>query len=125
MVRLECSVDEFNELTKGREDADLQHQLGYARGELSAVRNEKYDLEEQVRQLRLDLYQAQKTPPIANAEQIARDLIEAATADQKINCIKIIRAMTGYGLKESKDLFEAAYAKGQALKSKPLFGQVG
>ncbi len=38
-----------------------------------------------------------------------KDLVRAARADRKIEAIKAVRSMTGQGLKESKDLVEAAW----------------
>ena len=35
-------------------------------------------------------------------------LVQGAKAGNKINCIKVIREMTGLGLKEAKDLYEKA-----------------
>ena len=44
----------------------------------------------------------------AAAEQTEFDVILAATGDKKINVIKEVRAITGLGLKEAKDLVEGA-----------------
>lgn len=44
----------------------------------------------------------------AAEEQTEFDVILAATGDKKINVIKEVRAITGLGLKEAKDLVEAA-----------------
>lgn len=41
-------------------------------------------------------------------EQTEFDVILAATGEKKINVIKEVRAITGLGLKEAKDLVEAA-----------------
>ena len=41
-------------------------------------------------------------------EQIEFDVILATVGDKKINVIKEVRAITGLGLKEAKDLVEAA-----------------
>jgi large subunit ribosomal protein L7/L12 len=48
--------------------------------------------------------------PAAEAaeEKTEFDVILAAVGDKKINVIKEVRAMTGLGLKEAKDLVEAA-----------------
>ncbi len=35
-------------------------------------------------------------------------MLESVPADSKINCIKVVREITGLGLKEAKDLVEAA-----------------
>jgi len=47
--------------------------------------------------------------PVEEAEeQTEFDLVLAAIGDKKINVIKEVRAITGLGLKEAKDLVEAA-----------------
>jgi large subunit ribosomal protein L7/L12 len=47
--------------------------------------------------------------PVEEAEeQTEFDVILAAIGDKKINVIKEVRAITGLGLKEAKDLVEAA-----------------
>ena len=45
--------------------------------------------------------------PVA-AEPDSFDVVLAAVGDKKINVIKEVRAITGLGLKEAKDLVEAA-----------------
>ena len=47
-------------------------------------------------------------PAEAVEEQTEFDVILAAAGDQTINVIKEVRAITGLGLKEAKDLVEAA-----------------
>lgn len=44
----------------------------------------------------------------AEAEKDSFDVILASIGDKKINVIKEVRAITGLGLKEAKDLVEAA-----------------
>lgn len=46
--------------------------------------------------------------PAAAAEQTEFDVILAAFGENKIGVIKVVRAATGLGLKEAKDLVEAA-----------------
>src|SRR6516165_3562599 len=46
--------------------------------------------------------------PVAAAEKTEFDVILAAIGDKKINVIKEVRAITSLGLKEAKDLVEAA-----------------
>jgi large subunit ribosomal protein L7/L12 len=45
--------------------------------------------------------------PVAAAEQSSFDVILASFGDKKIQVIKVVRAITGLGLKEAKDLVEA------------------
>jgi large subunit ribosomal protein L7/L12 len=47
-------------------------------------------------------------PAEAAEEQTEFDVILASAGDKKINVIKEVRAITGLGLKEAKDLVEAA-----------------
>jgi large subunit ribosomal protein L7/L12 len=46
--------------------------------------------------------------PEAAAEKTEFDVVLAAHGDNKIGVIKVVRAATGLGLKEAKDLVEAA-----------------
>jgi large subunit ribosomal protein L7/L12 len=46
--------------------------------------------------------------PAAAAEQTEFDVVLAAFGDNKIGVIKVVRAATGLGLKEAKDLVESA-----------------
>lgn len=47
-------------------------------------------------------------PAAAEEEQTEFDVILTAAGDKKINVIKEVRAITGLGLKEAKDLVEGA-----------------
>jgi large subunit ribosomal protein L7/L12 len=47
-------------------------------------------------------------PAAAAAEQTEFNVVLAAIGDKKINVIKEVRAITGLGLKEAKDLVEGA-----------------
>ena len=65
-------------------------------------------------------------------EQTEFDVILAAIGDKKINVIKEVRAITGLGLKEAKDLVEGApksvkegVAKDEAEKLKKQLEDVG
>jgi large subunit ribosomal protein L7/L12 len=51
---------------------------------------------------------AAAAPAEAAEEQTEFDVILAAFGEKKINVIKEVRAITGLGLKEAKDLVEAA-----------------
>jgi large subunit ribosomal protein L7/L12 len=44
----------------------------------------------------------------AEEEQTAFDVILTSTGDKKIQVIKVVRAITGLGLKEAKDLVDGA-----------------
>ncbi len=46
--------------------------------------------------------------PAAEEEQTAFDVVLAASGDKKIQVIKVVRAITGLGLKEAKDLVDSA-----------------
>jgi len=48
------------------------------------------------------------TAPAAVAEKTEFDVILAAFGDKKLEVIKVIRTITGLGLKEAKDLVEGA-----------------
>jgi large subunit ribosomal protein L7/L12 len=70
--------------------------------------------------------------PAAAEEKDAFDVILAAAGDKKINVIKEVRAVTGLGLKEAKDLVEGApkpvkegVNKEEAAKIKKLLEDAG
>lgn len=47
-------------------------------------------------------------PAVAAEEQTEFDVILSSIGDKKVNVIKAVRELTGLGLKEAKDLVEAA-----------------
>src|SRR5574340_1315096 len=47
-------------------------------------------------------------PAVAAEEKTSFDVILASTGDKKIQVIKVIREITGLGLKEAKDLVDGA-----------------
>ena len=66
------------------------------------------------------------------AEKVSFDVVLASFGDKKINVIKEVRAMTGLGLKEAKDLVEGApntvkedLTKDEAEKIKAKLEEVG
>ena len=71
-------------------------------------------------------------PAEAAAEKTEFDVILAAIGEKKINVIKEVRAITGLGLKEAKDLVEAApkpvkegVNKDEAEKIKKILEEAG
>lgn len=72
--------------------------------------------------------------PVADAaeEQVEFDAVLTAVGDQKIKVIKVVREITGLGLKEAKDLVDGApkpikekIAKDEAESIKVKIGEVG
>jgi large subunit ribosomal protein L7/L12 len=71
-------------------------------------------------------------PAEAAAEKTEFDVVLATIGDKKINVIKEVRAITGLGLKEAKDLVEAApkpvkegVGKDEAAKIKKQLEEAG
>jgi large subunit ribosomal protein L7/L12 len=69
---------------------------------------------------------------VAAEEKTEFDVILAKVGENKINVIKVVREVTGLGLKEAKDLVEAApkavkegIAKDAAAELKKKFEEVG
>ncbi|GFP27851.1 50S ribosomal protein L7/L12 [Candidatus Hakubella thermalkaliphila] len=60
---------------------------------------------------------AQEVAPAEEEEQTEFDVILSAVGDKKIQVIKVVRALTGLGLKEAKDLVDGAPSK---VKEKAL-----
>jgi large subunit ribosomal protein L7/L12 len=53
---------------------------------------------------------AAAAPTAAAEEKTEFDVVLAATGDKKVNVIKAVRAITGLGLKEAKDMVDGAPA---------------
>lgn len=51
---------------------------------------------------------AMAAAPVEEEEQTEFDVILAAVGDKKINVIKVVREITGLGLKEAKELVDSA-----------------
>ncbi|MDA8334464.1 MAG: 50S ribosomal protein L7/L12 [Peptococcaceae bacterium] len=51
---------------------------------------------------------AASAAPVEEEEQTEFDVILSAVGDKKINVIKVVREITGLGLKEAKDLVDGA-----------------
>jgi large subunit ribosomal protein L7/L12 len=71
-------------------------------------------------------------PPLPVEEQTEFNVILAAAGEKKINVIKEVRAITGLGLKEAKDLVEGApkavkeaVSKDEAAKIKKQLEEAG
>jgi large subunit ribosomal protein L7/L12 len=60
----------------------------------------------------------------AEAEQVEFNVILASFGEKKINVIKEVRAITGLGLKEAKDLVESAPAAIKEAVSKDEAGEL-
>lgn len=54
---------------------------------------------------------SQEVAPAEEEEQTEFDVILSAVGDKKIQVIKVVRALTGLGLKEAKDLVDGAPSK--------------
>jgi len=50
-------------------------------------------------------------PPVADEAPTSFDVIMTSFGDKKINVIKVVREITGLGLKEAKDMVEAVPSK--------------
>ncbi len=57
-------------------------------------------------------------PEAAAAEQTEFDVVLASAGDKKINVIKVVREITGLGLKEAKELVDGAPGKVKEAVSK-------
>ena len=90
MADLNKIIDELSKLTVV-EAADLSKQLEEKWGVTAAL-----------------LLQQQLLKEMHQPEKKVRIFTLAAAGDKKINVIKEVRAITGLGLKEAKDLVEAA-----------------
>jgi len=97
MADLDKLVDELSNLTV-LEAADLSKMLEEKWGVSAAA----------AAPMAMAMPAAGGEPAAAAEEQTEFDVILAAIGEKKINVIKEVRAITGLGLKEAKDLVESA-----------------
>ncbi len=104
MAKLEKIVEELSSLTV-MEAADLSKLLEEKWGVSAAAP--------------VAVAAAAAAPVAAAAEKTEFSVVLEAAGDKKINVIKVVRELTGLGLKEAKDLVEAApkEVKGDVPKS--------
>ena len=76
--------------------------------ELAAYLKDEYDIEPAAGGGGMMMPQNPSTPTEAPEEKTTFDVVLKAAGEKKINVIKEVRAATGLGLKEAKDLVEAA-----------------
>ncbi|MBP7003083.1 50S ribosomal protein L7/L12 [Amaricoccus sp.] len=81
--------------------------------ELKKILKDEYGIEPAAGAVAVAAGPAAAAPAEAAEEQTEFDVILKAAGAQKINVIKEVRAITGLGLKEAKDLVEAG---GKAVK---------
>jgi large subunit ribosomal protein L7/L12 len=81
--------------------------------ELKTILKDEYGIEPAAGAVAMAAGPASAAPAEAAEEQTEFDVILKAAGAQKINVIKEVRAITGLGLKEAKDLVEAG---GKAVK---------
>lgn len=81
--------------------------------ELKKILKNEYGIEPAAGAVAIAAGPASAAPAEAAEEQTEFDVILKAAGAQKINVIKEVRAITGLGLKEAKDLVEAG---GKAVK---------
>ena len=76
--------------------------------ELAAYLKETYNIEPAAGGAMMMAGPAAAAPAEKEEEKTNFDVILAAAGDKKINVIKVVRAATGLGLKEAKDMVEGA-----------------
>jgi ribosomal protein L7/L12 len=95
----------------------LMTQIADLKQDLASSNNEVVNLREKIARLKGALPDATHSSTPVNQEYIHSSpanvsaLIEAVKSGRKIESIKMVRTITGMGLKEAKDLFEAAYGE--------------
>ncbi len=108
MFKIEC--DNASDLTDlMRETIEAKVESRMKGDQLYKEQDKVYDLKNQVQARDNEIARLKMGAPMANYERVLKDLIVAVKHGNKINGIKVIREVTGMGLKEAKDFFEAAY----------------
>lgn len=100
--------------------------------ELKKILKDEYGIEPAAGAVAIAAGPASAAPAEAAEEQTEFDVILKAAGAQKINVIKEVRAITGLGLKEAKDLVEGApkavkeaVSKDEAAKIKKQLEEAG
>lgn len=109
MIKIECdSAHDLSSFMQDTIDAKVEARL---KSDLLYKEQDKcYTLRDEIAALKNENARLKLgAPPAKVEERSLRELIAAVKSGQKINAIKVIREMTGLGLKEAKDLFEAGY----------------
>lgn len=108
MFKIECdNASDLTDLMRETIEAKVQARINSDLYHKESDKN--YDLRNEISNLKSDLVRAQAAPTCPQYDRQLKELIAAVKAGQKINAIKVVREMTGFGLKEAKDLFEAGY----------------
>lgn len=108
MFKIECdNASDLTDLMRDTIEAKVQASLTSTK--LYAEQDKVYDLQRKLTERDQEITRLKAGPVIPNYERVLKDLIVAVKLGNKINGIKVIREVTGMGLKEAKDFFEAAY----------------
>ena len=74
---------------------------------------QRHEIANLTEQLRI----SKANPPMPQWDKLLIEMIAAVQGDNKINAIKVVRQITGFGLKESKDLVELALKDGDVIRA--------
>jgi ribosomal protein L7/L12 len=107
MIKIECDASDLqvfldNQSSIAEDRSRLVTQNGEAWRKVDALTMENKRLQEQLQSL---ASVAPRNQPNGNIEHV-RSLLSAMANSEKIQAIKMVRTLTGFGLKESKDLVE-------------------
>jgi ribosomal protein L7/L12 len=107
-IRIECEASDLQALMDPQ--VDLRAELAEVRNKLYEAGDRERELSSKVDDLSQDLRIAMANPRRPDYAVPIQEMLSAFGSGQKILAIKFVKEMTGLGLKESKDLVEAAYA---------------
>jgi ribosomal protein L7/L12 len=98
MIKIECEASDLRELVE---------EMAQAKASLSASEQKLYAEQDKVYALRNEVDKLKANPPRPEYARMVADLVKAVSNNERISAIKAVREITGFGLKESKDLVEA------------------
>lgn len=98
MIKFECSAQDLQDLFSSANEYKV---------EASRLQKCLWDEQDKNHVLREENAKLKQNPPRPDYARMVADLVKAVSANERINAIKAVREITGFGLKESKDLVEA------------------
>ena len=108
MFKIECdNASDLADMMNATIEAKVEARMAHTK--LYAEQDKVYDLQRKLNARDQEIERLKAGPVLPNYERVLKDLIVAVKLGNKINGIKVIREVTGMGLKEAKDFFEAAY----------------
>lgn len=113
-VTITCEAEDLRALLENRENQ--AERIGRA----EERSNRLYEVEDELRMVRDELRNAVKPAMEKVSADSIRQIINGVTHGNRIQAIKVVREITGLGLKEAKDLVEEGMGYCKECQASPL-----